>query len=534
MKDVTPSGVALHSGRMRTSWIGVAVATVAATAFAQTPPAAPDWARIDQETMQHFQALLRFDTSDPPGKEQPAAEYLKQILEKEGIPVEVFALEGHRPNVVARLTGNGKKKPLLIMAHTDVVNVDPKKWTFPPFAATRDGGYVYGRGTVDDKDNVVAGLMLMLELKRQRVPLDRDVIFLAEAGEEGSTQVGIEFMANQHFGAIEAEYCLAEGGNVTREGGKVKVASIQTLEKIPRAIELVATGVAGHGSVPLEDQRGRAPVDRRRQGRRLEAPDARSTRPPAPTSARIATISPPEQAQRYKDVLQPRPQGARARPTTTSSRHEPRHSSMLRTSLSPTIIQGGYRVNVIPSEARATIDVRVHPDEDPAGSSKPSARWSTTRTSRCAGRQRDTRPHGTSRLNTDAFAAIEAAVTTHYQTMTLPTMSTGATDMAYLRAKGVQCYGIGPATDVEDGPKGFGAHSDQERILESELFRFVRFQWDVVNRLARRQNKPAPGRAGRRPPGGDRRGGAAPTGTVGACGVRARRRRGRGSLRGDR
>jgi acetylornithine deacetylase/succinyl-diaminopimelate desuccinylase-like protein len=105
--------------------------------------------------------------------------------------------------------------------------------------------------------------------------------------------------------------------------------------------------------------------------------------------------------------------------------------------------------------------------------------------------QRDVRPGtGDARLDTDAFKAIETAVTKHYATVTLPTMSTGATDMAYLRAKGIQCYGVGPALDIEDGPKGFGAHSDQERILESELHRFVRFEWDVVEQLARARRIP--------------------------------------------
>jgi acetylornithine deacetylase/succinyl-diaminopimelate desuccinylase-like protein len=103
---------------------------------------APDWAQVEDETMQHFQALLRFDTSDPPGREQPAADYVRDVLEREGITVNTFALEAQRPNVVARLRGNGTKDPLLLMGHTDVVNVDPAKWTFPPFSATRDGGYV--------------------------------------------------------------------------------------------------------------------------------------------------------------------------------------------------------------------------------------------------------------------------------------------------------------------------------------------------------------------------------------------------------
>src|ERR671919_2989920 len=153
------------------------VATLASLLMAQAPRE-PDWAAVETETMQHFQSLLRFDTSDPPGAEKPAADYLKQVLEREGIPVQLFALEPHRPNLVARLKGNGTKRPILIMGHTDVVNVDPTKWTHPPFSATRAGGYVYGRGAVDDKDNVAAGLMMMLMLKRMNVPLDRDVIFL--------------------------------------------------------------------------------------------------------------------------------------------------------------------------------------------------------------------------------------------------------------------------------------------------------------------------------------------------------------------
>src|SRR5919106_2130359 len=198
----------------------VLATAVSALVLAQAP-APPDWAALEAETLQHFQALVRIDTSDPPGNEQPAAAYLTQVFEKAGIPTETFALEPRRPNVVARLKGSGSKRPLLIMGHTDVVNVDAKKWTHPPFSATREGGYVYGRGTVDDKDNVVGALMTMLLLKRLNVPLDRDVIFLAEAGEEGSTRIGIQFMVNQHFKEIDAEFCYAEGGNVTRVNGKV-------------------------------------------------------------------------------------------------------------------------------------------------------------------------------------------------------------------------------------------------------------------------------------------------------------------------
>src|SRR5688572_17790552 len=464
---------------MRVLYLGL----FAASAALAQQPNAPNWAQVEAETMQHFQALLRMDTSDPPGTEREAAEYLKQVLEKEGIPVEMFALEPHRPNLVARLKGNGSKRPLLIMGHTDVVNVDPAKWTHPPFSATRAGGYVYGRGAVDDKDNVVAGLMLMLMLKRMNVPLDRDVIFLAEAGEEGTTRVGIQLMAREHFPKIDAEYCLAEGGGVTRAGGKVKYASVQTLEKIPRAIELTATGPSGHGSVPLQ---GNAVVHLANAVAKIGAWRApvRLNEITRAYFQRLATISTPQEAARYRAIISSNPARVAAADKFFIS-SEPRHASMIRTSVSPNIMQGGYRVNVIPSEAKATLDVRMLPREDTAAflTTIRNVIGDTSVTVTYA--RRDVRPTtAITPLNSEAFRAIESAVTKHYQAVTLPTMSTGATDMAYLRAKGVQCYGIGPATDIEDGPKGFGAHSDQERILETELHRFVRFQWDVVNQLA--------------------------------------------------
>jgi acetylornithine deacetylase/succinyl-diaminopimelate desuccinylase-like protein len=460
----------------------------AATLTAQTP-SGPDWTGAQDETMRHFQALLRFDTSDPPstppGGEKPAADYLKQILDKEGIPAQVVSLEPNRPNVIARLKGSGSKRPLLLMAHTDVVNVDPKKWAHPPFSATRDGGYVYGRGTVDDKDNVTAVLMTLLMLKRQNVPLDRDVIALFEAGEEGTTRVGIQFIVNQHFAAIDAEYCLAEGGGVTRQGGQVRYASVQSLEKIPHAIRMTATGVAGHGSVPLQSNSIVRLSDAVAKVGKWSPP----IRPNETTAAyfkRLATISSPEDAARYRDVLSPDPKVSAAADEYFRA-NEPRHASMLRTSVSPNIFDAGYRVNVIPSEATATLDVRMLPDEDPKAFLEQVRKIVNDPSIDVAFAARDTRPGGTTRLNTEVFAAVEAQVTAHYKAITLPTMSTGATDMAYLRAKGIQCYGIGPATDIEDGPKGFGAHSDQERILESELHRFVRFHYDLVADIARRK-----------------------------------------------
>jgi acetylornithine deacetylase/succinyl-diaminopimelate desuccinylase-like protein len=440
-------------------------------------------AAIEAETIQHFQALLRLDTSSPPGNETRAVDYLKQVFEKEGIPYQVFAKDPTRANIVARLTGNGKKRPILILGHTDVVTVDPAKWTHPPFGAVRNGGYVYGRGTVDDKDNLVAGLMLMLALKRGNVPLDRDVILLAEAGEEGAPDIGAQFMADHHLDAINAEYCLAEGGGVVRTGGVVRQSNIGTTEKEPRFIELIARGPAGHGSVP---SRGNAVTKLSAAvGKVAEwTPPLRINETTGAYFKRLATMVPADVAKIYRDILNPDPKVSRAAADWLLE-NQPGHWSMVHTSLVPTIVGGGFRYNVIPSEAKATVDVRLHPDEDQSAFldqvrkviNDPSVevRW---------GRERY-RPAGGARIDTEAYAVLEAQTKKHYDTVVLPTMGVGATDMSNLRAKGIQCYGIGPALDSEDSGKGFGAHSDQERILESELHRFVRFQYDVVVALAR-------------------------------------------------
>jgi acetylornithine deacetylase/succinyl-diaminopimelate desuccinylase-like protein len=458
-------------------------ASIASVALLAQGGSAPDWPKVEDETMRHYQAVLRLDTRNPPGNEHLVVDYLKQLFDKEGIPAEVFASDPKRSNIVARLKGNGSKRPLLIIGHSDVVTVDEAKWKFPPFSATRDGGYVYGRGTIDDKDNLTASLMTLLMLKRLNVPLDRDVIFLSEAGEEGSTGVGIDYMVKEHFPAIDSEYCLAEGGGVTRIGGEVKYATVQTLEKIPRGIELIARGISGHGSVPLKSN---AIVHLAGAVAKVGAwrPEIRFNETTGTYFRRLAAISPPEVAKVYRDVLSTDPK-VRAAADDWLFENEPRHSSMLRTSVSPNIFAGGYRSNVIPSEAKATLDVRALPDEDPAKFLEQVKRVVDDPNIEVRFSSQNARPAGPeTRLDSEPFKALEAAGTRIYHAPTLPTMSTGATDMAQLRAKGVQCFGIGPAADMEDGPKGFGAHSDQERLLESELHRFVRYNWDVVTALA--------------------------------------------------
>jgi acetylornithine deacetylase/succinyl-diaminopimelate desuccinylase-like protein len=446
---------------------------------AQVP--AVDWQQQKAEILRHHRSLVQIDTSNPPGNETKAAEYLKSVFDSEGIPAQLFALDPTRANIVARLKGNGSKRPILILGHTDVVGVQREKWPVDPFGAMLKDGYIWGRGSVDDKDKVAANLMVMLLLKRTGARLDRDVIFLAEAGEEGTTGPGIDFMTSRHFDDINAEFALTEGGSATLENGRVTVVQIQTTEKVPRSTRLVVNGTSGHGSVPRVDNAlvhlsaAVAKVGTWETPMRLN--DTTRT-----YFEKLAAISPPEKAARYNALFDAKQAEAAERYLAVN---EPQRYSMLRTSIVPTIIKGGFRVNVIPSEAEATLDVRALPDEnldrlfaemrkvigDPA-----------VKIERVPGNDR---PAGApSRLDTEMYRALEQVSKRMYPGATvLPAMSTGATDMAQLRAKGIQCYGIGPARTEQDGTN-YGAHSDVERLPEASLYQFVEFTWNAVTAVA--------------------------------------------------
>jgi acetylornithine deacetylase/succinyl-diaminopimelate desuccinylase-like protein len=440
-----------------------------------------DWTKIDTEAMRHYQALVRIDTTDPPGNETRAVEYLRGVLEAEGIPVTVAAKDPARANLIARLKGNGSKRPVIFMGHTDEVQVDPSKWTFAPFSATRDGGYVYGRGTLDDKSDLTAALMTVLLLKRSGLALDRDVIFVAEAGEEAETSVGIETLVNQHWSDIDAEYCLAEGGSVNRSKGRSRIAFVETSEKRPMPAKLVVHGPAGHGSRPMQSS---AIVHLAQAVAKIAAwdPPMRLNDTTRTYFEKLAAVSSPEDAARYRGLLDPK-QSATVRQYLAAN--DPGKYSMLHTSVSPNILKAGYQINVIPSEAEATLDIRALPDEDIEKFRDLMKQVINDPAVEIVPMTLNGRPAAPpSPLTSDAFKSIEAAYRKIYDVATAPVMSTGATDMAFLRAKGVQCYGIGAMLDEEDAAKGFGAHSDQERLLEEALYKHVQFAWEAITGLA--------------------------------------------------
>jgi acetylornithine deacetylase/succinyl-diaminopimelate desuccinylase-like protein len=442
-----------------------------------------DWPKLQAETMGYYTSVIKIDSSNPPGDETKVVDYLKPILDHAGIPTEVLSLDPKRANLIARIKGNGSKRPLIIMGHTDVVGVQRETWPqgIDPFAAFRKDGYVWGRGSSDDKSHVASCLMTMLLLKRFNVPLDRDVIFIAESGEEGSANFGIGFLVNQHWSDIEGEFALAEGGQTVSRNGKVSYVGISTTEKSPRGARLVAHGTAGHGSRPRPDNailHIAAAISKFQTWQ----PPMRLNDTTRTYFERLATISPPDQAYRYNHVADPAHTEEIQR---YFLEHEQGNYSVLRTSVVPTLIQGGFRTNVIPSQAEATLDIRALPDENmdqlyaeiKRVVADPSVELVTNAT-----RNRPIAPP--SSIDSELFRALERTQKSMFpDAVTIPVMLTGATDMAQLRGKGVQAYGFGAIADESENEL-HGAHSDQERLLESSIHKMVQFLWYTVLDIA--------------------------------------------------
>jgi acetylornithine deacetylase/succinyl-diaminopimelate desuccinylase-like protein len=465
-----------NSVRYVLAFAGAAVALISAQAPAVN---GVEWDKLRPEILQHYRALIQIDSTA--GNETRVADYLKKVLEAEGIPARTYALDPARANLVARLKGNGSKRPLLILAHTDVVGVQREKWPLDPFGAVIKDGYVWGRGSKDDKPVLTANLMTMLLLKRLGTQLDRDVIFLAESGEEADLAgVGINYMVREHFADIDAEFAMTEGGSARIDEGRVTRISIGTAEKLPARVRLVARGTAGHGSVPrLDNPLIHLAAAVEKVGRWETAMRLNET-----TRAyfeKMAATSSSERASVYKALLDPKTAGGAQK---FLREHSPVEYSMLRTSVVPTMLKAGVGANVIPSEAEATVDIRALPDEniDAFYAEMASVIADPAVTIERVPQARP--PSPASRLDTEMFRIMERAAGKVYAGATvIPSMSTGASDMAQLRAKGIHSYGVGPASTEAD-EINYPAHGDVERLAESSLYPFVQYVWTIVADIA--------------------------------------------------
>lgn len=442
--------------------------------------AEPDWPSAKREALEILVDLVKLDTSQPAGNEILAARYLKARLDAEGIPSTIYEPEPGRASIVARAHGSGAKRPLLLLGHLDVVAVERDEWSFDPFAGEVKDGILYARGASDDKGVVTGSFQVLLELHRTKVPLDRDVIFLGVADEEAGGVLGITYLLEEHRAAIDADFAINEAGkgvfdrdlNYTR-------FEIQTAEKTPRRIDLKAAGTSGHGSIPLRDN----PIGTlaRAVGRLFdhEMPP-RLNETTREYFRRLAEMSDPDRAAVFRAILSEDPT---AEDYERLRELSPVYHSMVRTSIVPTILQGGYLKNVIPSEARATVDIRALPDEDPERLFSLLKRVMNEPAVDLVPHPQTRPSHSPSTLSGVVFRAFETALGRLYPGVpVLPAMSTGATDSAQLRAAGIPSYGFGPARPEWDLASGI--HGKDEYLYVKPFQDYVEILWNVVIEIA--------------------------------------------------
>ena len=419
--------------------------------------ATPDWDSLEKSGLEFLQRYIRIESVNPPGDTRAAADFVKGLLESNGIVVTLYPSGPNgQTNLLARLPGRDRaRKPLLLLNHLDVVPVDRKAWKVDPFAAIIQNGELWGRGSMDMKGIAVQQMMALVALKQAGVVPARDLVMLSTADEETSGTHGIRWMIEHHFPEIAAEYVLDEGGFGTREilaPGKL-VFGIAVGEKQTAWLRVRATGTAAHGSQPIPDNANVTLI--RALEKALELGPGK-THPVV--DEMIRNIGQPLADNKYTRAIQ-------------------------RNTASLTTLSAGVgsppKVNVIPSTSEATIDCRLLPgvnaDEFVSGM---KARINDPRVTV----ELLTTPDdpGASNSKTPLFEAIRGAIQkNHPGAIVTPMLVPHGTDSVKLRVKGLTAYGLTPM--VLDLSTAGSMHSDQEHIPVSEFFKGMHIFYDVLS-----------------------------------------------------
>ena len=446
------------------------------------PSQTQDVSQIASDAIGWLQGLIRINTTNPPGNEIAAAKYLAGILDRDGIHSEIFESTPGRGFLVARLSSSAMPDPsraLLLMGHLDVVGVDKTKWKLDPFGAVMQDGYLYGRGAIDDKAMTIANVAVLVALKRSGVRLNRDVILLAEGDEEAGGAEGMQFAVEKHWDKIAAGYAINEGGRVVLKDGKVQYVGVQASEKVMVNVDVVATGTSGHGSVPRSDN---AVVH-------LAAAIAKIGTYETPVQFNSVTrgyfaglgATQDEETAKWLRALDTSDRGDHAARWISAA--NPSWNSMLRDTIAPTMLTAGIRQNVVPSEARGVLNIRLLPGNMIAPLLAKLQQLVNDPQIRFEVEPGDGESAPSSSLTSDFYNTITHVAGQEFPgAPVLPYMSTGATDSMYLRMRGVQAYGLLPFPLTEDD--ALRMHADNERIPVDSFRKGLDFLYAIVNDFA--------------------------------------------------
>jgi acetylornithine deacetylase/succinyl-diaminopimelate desuccinylase-like protein len=439
-----------------------------------------NWDEVQQEALDLFIQYLKIDTTNPPGNEIRAADFFAGICKREGVEYQLFEPFPGRATLWARLRGDGSKRPVILLNHTDVVPHDKEFWTVGAFSGAVKDGFIYGRGSMDMKSLGMAQFVTLLTLKRAQVPLKRDVIFLATADEEAGGLNGAGWFAKNHRELIAgAEFLFNEGGsNVVDANGRVLSIGVGPSEKAPAWLRLTATGESGHGSTP----RPNSSVNRllRALNRLLDyTPPIRLAPVVEQCFKSIAPLAPASQAAKYADIRE----AIKDPEFLRQLESEPFARAIIRNTISITVLQGSNKINVIPPAAYAEIDTRLTPGEK-------LDRWIAELRGVIKDDSIKIEPilsfeANASPVDSDLVKTVAAVGKERYpeSIVTYPVLA-GFTDSHYFRDLGVMSYGFSPFV-APPRELGGGYHGNDEHIGKKAYVEGVRFFYEIVERLAK-------------------------------------------------
>lgn len=468
----------------------------------------PDADHDGREAVALLRELIRFDTINPPqpGSDKANADetallrHVKSVLAADGIPSEICESAPGRGNLVARLPGTGAKRPVLLMAHVDVVNVDRSQWEVDPLSGEIRDGFIWGRGALDDKDDAAVFVQALRALKRSGRTLSRDVILMLNADEESSGHYGARWMVENHWDKIACEYVLSEGGSALLGDGGVAQYGFETAEKVYNDFRLFIPGESGHSSVPVQRN---AVYDAARILARIESYQTPVRLIETTRASFEGLASSPRNVAWGHEYL--RKAAAGDVDAAVRLAQNPRFNAQLRSTFVPTIVRGGIRENVLPPDVEINFNVRLLPGDSiddlirdltaHAGLGKVQVveggeaaieKWKRERKGPevavfLVDRGVDA---PASSLDTDMYRALVlTARRISPAALVIPRMSTGATDLRFFRLKGVQSYGICPCPvgEIEEATP----HHHNERVRVDSVAMGVRFVRDLLDEIGR-------------------------------------------------
>jgi acetylornithine deacetylase/succinyl-diaminopimelate desuccinylase-like protein len=424
---------------------------------------------INSPTAQLLTELIRVNTSNPPGNETSLDELLAAKFKPLGFEVQIIPTpDPAKAHFIARLKGNGNGKPILLAAHADTVGVEREHWSFDPFGGTIHGGYIYGRGALDFKGGLAVFAEAVLRLAKNKVPLKRDVIFLSEADEEGG-KYNTTWLAQSHWKDINCEFALNEGGWIMKNpDGSVRYVSISTADKSSFSVLVTARGTSTHSSLPRPDNAIY------RLARALVKLSTYQMKPELIPSTReffltLAKTSRPPMSTYFYNLVNSHDPATIEKADKAISKNILLHAIM-RNTIAPVFLQAGFRINVIPGSAAATLNLRLIPGterdkviaelKNAIGDPDVDVTPAPTNTAAMAAKPSST--------DTDLYRALVAAANKVWpHAPVTPYLFQAGTDAIAWRSRGVPVYGIYPYPISDDDLSRM--HGNNERMSIQSL-----------------------------------------------------------------